>query len=98
MLWFSALAFPQTENMPMEAILAAFVVGAAAIALLPGGIGVYPLWVTGVLVMYNIHFAGFGIFVWVMQTALILVLGLLSLYLIQMQTKASKAKSDGTST
>lgn len=98
MLWFSALAFPQTENMPMEAILAAFVVGAAAIALLPGGIGVYPLWVTGVLVMYNIHFAGFGIFVWVMQTALILVLGLLSLYLIQMQTKASKAKSDGRTT
>ena len=96
MIWFSALAFPQTKDMPVEAILGAFVVGAAAIALLPGGIGVYPMWITGVLVMYNIDFIGFGIFVWVVQTALILVLGLVSLILIQMQIKSVKSSTDGT--
>lgn len=87
MMWVSTLAFPQTENMPIEAILGAFVVGAAAIALLPGGIGVYPIWVTGVLALYDVKFAGFGIFVWVTQTALIIVLGLTSLFLIQHQKK-----------
>lgn len=87
MLWCSALAFPQTKDMPIEAILAAFVVGAAAIALLPGGIGVYPLWITGVLTMYSIDFAAFGIFVWVAQTVLLLILGLLSLFLVQWRKK-----------
>lgn len=87
MIWFSSLAFPETKDMPVGAILGAFVVGAFAVALLPGGIGVYPIWVTQVLLMYDIDFAGFGIFIWVVQTALIVVLGLLSLFLIQRQPK-----------
>jgi len=87
MIWFSSLAFPETKDMPIAAILGAFVVGAFAVALLPGGIGVYPIWITSVLLMYNIDFAGFGIFIWVVQTALIVVLGLLSLFLIQRQPK-----------
>lgn len=83
MMWVSALAFEETRSIPVEAVLAAFVVSAAAIALLPGGMGVYPLWVTAVLSMYEIEFAAFGIFVWVSQTLLILVLGLLSLAILQ---------------
>lgn len=83
MMWASAMAFPETKDMPIEAILGAFVVGAAAIAVLPGGIGVYPMWVTAVLSMYDIKFAAFGIFVWVAQTLLLLVLGLLSLAILQ---------------
>ena len=63
------------------------VVGAAAIALLPGGMGAYPTWVNAVLVLYGISFPAFGIFIWVVQTALIVVLGLLSLFLIQRQVK-----------
>ncbi|MDB2656456.1 flippase-like domain-containing protein [Crocinitomicaceae bacterium] len=87
MMWVSALAFEETRNIPLEAVLAAFVVSAAAIALLPGGMGVYPLWVTAVLSMYDIDFAAFGIFVWVSQTLLILVLGLLSLAILQWRKK-----------
>tara|TARA_B110000902_G_scaffold267280_1_gene359826 strand:+ start:5396 stop:6370 length:975 start_codon:yes stop_codon:yes gene_type:complete len=87
MIWFSALAFEETENLPVEALLGAFVVGAFAVALLPGGIGVYPLWITGVLLLYGVDFAGFGIFIWVVQTGLLVVLGLLSLFLIQRQPK-----------
>lgn len=83
MMWVSALAFEETRNIPVEAVLAAFVVSAAAIALLPGGMGVYPIWVTAVLSMYDINFAAFGIFVWVSQTLLILVLGLSSLAILQ---------------
>lgn len=83
MMWTSAMAFEETKDIPVEAILGAFVVGAAAIAILPGGIGVYPLWVTAVLGIYDIHFAAFGIFVWSAQTLLILVLGLISLSILQ---------------
>ncbi len=88
MMWAAAMAFEETKDIPIEAVLGAFVVGAAAIALLPGGIGVYPLWVTGVLSIYEIDFAAFGIFVWVSQTLLILVLGLLSLAILQWRKNA----------
>ena len=70
--------------------LPVFVVGAAAIALLPGGIGAYPSWVNAVLILYGINYAGFGIFIWVVQTIMTVTLGLLSLFLIQRQTKLIK--------
>ena len=88
LMWASSMAFEETRTMPIEAVLGAFVVGAAAIALLPGGIGVYPLWITAVLGIYEIDFAAFGIFVWVAQTLLILVLGLLSLAILQWRKNA----------
>lgn len=87
MIWISAQAFPETADMSLGCMFGAFVVGAVAIAALPGGIGLYPAWVNAVLVMYGIQFAGYGIFVWVTQTGLIVVLGLLSLFLIQRQEK-----------
>lgn len=87
MIWIAAQAFPQTADMPIGCVFGAFVVGAAAIAILPGGLGAYPAWVTAVLVLYGINFAAYGIFVWVVQTALLIVLGLISLFLIQRQPK-----------
>ncbi len=86
-IWIIAQAFEETKDMPVGAIFGAFVVGAAAITILPGGIGAYPTWVNAVLVLYNIHFPAFGIFLWVIQTALLVVLGLLSLFLIQKKEK-----------
>lgn len=83
MIWISAQAFEETKTLPVGAIFGAFVVGAAAIALLPGGIGAYPAWVSAVLVLYGIQFPAYGIFVWVTQTSLIVILGLISLFLIQ---------------
>ena len=58
MIWFSSLAFKETADMPVGAIFGAFVVGAFAVAIMPGGIGLYPLWVTQVLLLYNIDFNG----------------------------------------
>ena len=83
MFWVTAQAFPETSDMPLGCIFGSFVVGAAAIALLPGGMGAYPTWVNAVLVLYSIQFVAFGIFIWVVQTALMIVLGLISLFLIQ---------------
>lgn len=92
MMWIAAQAFPETKDIPIGSVFAAFVVGAAAIALLPGGLGVYPLWVNKVLFVYGINFAAFGIFLWVTQTGLLVVLGLLSLFLIQRQPKLAEVE------
>ncbi len=86
-IWLFAQAFPETSRMVVGCVFGAFLVGATAVALLPGGIGIYPLWVTQVLLIYNIDFAAFGIFLWVAQTVLIVVIGLISLFLIQRQDK-----------
>lgn len=94
MIWVSAQAFPQTENLPIGCIFAMFVVGAAAIGATPGGLGLYPLWITGALAAYDIDFKAFGAFMWVTQTGLIVVLGLLSLFLIQRQPKLNQEVSD----
>jgi uncharacterized protein (TIRG00374 family) len=92
MIWVSAQAFPETSGMAIGCVFAAFVVGAAAIGATPGGLGLYPLWITAALSAYDIQFAAFGIFVWVTQTGLLVVLGLLSLFLIQRQPKMVATK------
>ena len=86
-LWVFAQAFPQTVGIGMGTVFGMFVVSAVAVGLLPGGIGAYPAWVTKVLALDGVQFAAYGIFVWGMQTLLIVVLGLLSLFLIQRQPK-----------
>lgn len=94
-IWISAQAFPQTQDLPIGCIFAAFVVGAAAIGATPGGLGLYPLWITGALMAYGVDFKAFGAFMWVTQTGLLVVLGLLSLFLIQRQPKlAQDAKNE----
>jgi hypothetical protein len=87
-IWIFAQAFTETRDMPISCVFAAFVVGATAIALLPGGIGAYPAWISLVLLnMYNIDFPAYGVYMWVIQTLMLVVLGLLSLFLIQRQPK-----------
>lgn len=91
-IWIFAQAFPETAGMSVGCVFAAFVVGAAAIAILPGGIGAYPVWITAVLSVYSIEFAAYGIFVWVIQTIMLVSLGLISLFLIQRQPKLAEVE------
>ncbi len=93
-IWVIAQAFPQTQDMPIGLVFAAFVVGAAAIGATPGGLGLYPLWITGALAAYGYDFKAFGAFAWVTQTGLLVVLGLLSLFLIQRQPKQNTAPNN----
>lgn len=90
-IWIAAMAFEETKEITVGCVFGMFVVGAAAISLLPGGIGAYPAWLTSVLLIYGIDFAGFGIFTWVGQTLMLVVLGLISLFLIQRQPKFEKS-------
>lgn len=92
-IWIFAQAFPETKGMSLSCVFAAFVVGATAIALLPGGIGAYPAWITLVLLnLYAIDFPAYAIYMWVVQTILLVVLGLLSLFLIQRQPKLAESE------
>lgn len=87
-IWITAQAFPETSAMSIGCVFGAFVVGAAAIAVLPGGMGAYPNWINAVLILYGIHYAGYSIFMWVIMTLLMVVLGLISLLSIQKRIKA----------
>lgn len=87
LIWVGAQIFEETKGMSLACVFGAFIVGSAAIGLLPGGLGAYPAWVNAVLVLYGIQYAPYGIFIWSLQTLLILVLGLISFFIIQQRTK-----------
>ena len=82
-LMFYAITFslPETTNLPFEAIIVGFVVGGLTMALSNGGLGWYPLAVSGVLILYNIEenpAKAFGWIMWTAQTLMVLLFGGLS--------------------
>jgi len=59
MIWVCSFALPETANLSMNAVFAAFVVGAVAISASPGGLGLYPFMVATLLgELYAIENAG----------------------------------------
>ena len=87
MFWVTALAIPEMDVISINALFACFVAGAIAIGITPGGIGLYPLMVSAVLVkMYEFQgeiAKSFSMLMWSSQTLFIVVLGILSLFLIR---------------
>ncbi len=94
MFWVVFYALPFTSVLPIEAIMAGFVAGTIGFIIVQGGIGTYPLMVGAVITFFRNpeHLAekgilpedtGFGALVWASQTVLIVVLGLISLFLVQ---------------
>lgn len=85
MFYVVKFSIPETASLSLAAILAAFIVGSFAITTTNGGIGVYPIAMGAVLLLFGINQqAGeaFGWIVWGSQTVLVLVLGGLSLLLL----------------
>ncbi|MBP9152738.1 MAG: flippase-like domain-containing protein [Flavobacteriales bacterium] len=90
MFYVPFLALPETSSAPISAVLASFVMASFSIILVQGGIGVYPVAVAQTLVLYGIGYeAGFamGWIIWVAQTAMIIIFGVLSLVLMPMLNK-----------
>ena len=87
MFWVTALAIPEMDMISINALFACFVAGAIAIGITPGGIGLYPLMVSAVLVnMYEFQgeiAKSFSMLMWSSQTLFIVILGILSLFLIR---------------
>ena len=95
MIWVCSFTLPETANLSVNAVFAAFVVGAIAISATPGGIGLYPLMVTAVLTnLYGIENAGsFSMLAWSTLTLFTIVAGLVSLFTLPFISNKSTEKS-----
>lgn len=91
MFYLPFLSFEATKDLPLSCVLLAFIAGSLGISLTNGGLGSYPLLV-GIVIAYFLEdlpqdeaFAignALGLIVWVSQTFLLIVLGLISWFLI----------------
>ncbi|MFN5417455.1 MAG: lysylphosphatidylglycerol synthase transmembrane domain-containing protein [Flavobacteriia bacterium] len=84
------LSMEETSHFPLEGILMGFIAGALGISFTNGGIGTFPLLVGLVVVFYlndtnpNAQAIGnaLGMLIWISQTLLLIILGLISLILL----------------
>ncbi len=89
MFWVVTFAI-EGLNVPLGAILVGFIAGAFSIAIVPGGIGSYPLAVAKAFVLFGIAEApseAFGWIMWTAQTAMIIVFGGLAFLLLPVVNK-----------
>jgi uncharacterized protein (TIRG00374 family) len=85
MFYVTIFALPETSHIPLGAVMMAFVFGSLAIGFTNSGFGAYPLLIAQIFLLYGIaNTAGtaFGWLVWISQTLLMVVLGLLSFILL----------------
>jgi uncharacterized membrane protein YbhN (UPF0104 family) len=97
MFWICALGVDGVSEMGLDAVLVCFVVGGVAMTATPGGIGLYPLFVTAALVYFGFNkgdASGFSILMWSVQTVFLVVFGLYSLFAINVKFTAADAEAD----
>lgn len=85
MFYITFFSLNDVQEVPMAGVLTAFVLGGISIAATNGGIGAYPLAISSVLLLYGVEETtgyAFGWAIWTAQTAMIIVLGLISLIVI----------------
>lgn len=99
-------ALPATSGMPFGGILAGFIAGTLGLAFIPGGIGAYPVAVGVIVTVYlfpdhseAVHGSamGIGYIIWASQTAMMIILGLISLLIKFKQiTKKNESSTNPT--
>jgi len=92
MFYVSTFAIPGIGNIPLSALLCAFVAGSFAVAFTNGGFGAYPYFIAQVLLIFGISEplgTSFGWILWLSQTLLVLVYGSLSLLLLSVKGSLS---------
>lgn len=96
MFWVCAQGLDGVKGMTLETMLTCFVVGAVAISVTPGGIGLYPLFVANALIEVGQHdpsaASGFAILMWAIQTLFLIVFGLYSLFAINVKFSVSEVE------
>jgi len=96
MFWVCSFAYEGMPAWDLKMLLVSFVVGGIAMSVTPGGIGLYPLLVTGALVYFGVEkdaASGFSILMWVAQTVFLVVFGLYSLFAINVKFSASEIEA-----
>ena len=97
LMYFMALSLGGMETIGIKELMVGFVVGAAAIAITPGGIGLYPIFITAALVYFGYEkelASSFSILAWVVQTAFLVVLGVISLFAIDVKFNVMNAEEE----
>lgn len=91
MIWICSFALPET-NLSINAVFAAFTVGAVAMSTTPGGIGLYPLMVSAVLgTLYGVVNAdAFSMLAWASLTLFTILAGLVSLFALPFISKKER--------
>jgi len=95
MFYLCFFSLEETSDIPFIGVLAAFVMGGISIIFIQGGIGVYPAAIMEILFLYGITKPtglALGWIIWISQTAMILVMGVLSMLLISRYNKSLKTK------
>ena len=95
MFYLCFFSLEETSDIPIVGVLAAFVMGGISIIFIQGGIGVYPAAIMEVLFLYEIikpTGLALGWIIWISQTAMLIVMGVLSLLLISRYNKSLKTK------
>ena len=83
MFYCIKFALPETVDLPFEALLIGFLVGAITISATNGGVGIYPYSVSLVLITYDISnesSLAFGWIMWSAQTIMVILFGSLSFF------------------
>jgi len=85
MFWVVLLAFPETKNLGLDAVLVSFIAGSIAMVISNGGFGVYPVFVAEALFLYGVSKetgTAFGLLMWTTQTLLVIIFGLICMILL----------------
>lgn len=88
--YFCFLALPFLRSVGPGAAFTLLILSTIAFMISQGGLGSYPLFAAGILVMYNIPYTqglAAGWIGWILQTIIVLVFGLLSLLLASFYNK-----------
>ncbi len=81
MFWVIKFTVPETMDLSLGELLVAFVAGAFAMTATNGGIGLYPIAVSGSLAIFGISAVSgdaFGWIMWIAQTLMVVVFGAIS--------------------
>lgn len=85
MTYVCFFSMPETAHLGVGPGLVVFAIGSVAMVISQGGLGAYPLFVSGALLLYGVSDAdgaAFGWLVWSAQTAMIIIFGTLSVILL----------------
>ncbi|GAB4259647.1 MAG: hypothetical protein Kow0079_16680 [Vicingaceae bacterium] len=94
MFYIAFFSLPDTSEVPIGGVISAFVIGSLSIAATNGGIGAYPLGIQQILLLYNVganEGLAFGWIVWVAQSGMIVLFGLLSIILMPIFNRSNES-------
>lgn len=90
MMFWATIPAVEGLNVPLGAILIGFIAGGFSIAATNGGVGLYPVAVTGAFLLFGVDedlAKAFAWIMWVAQTAMIIVFGGLSFLILPIYNK-----------